>query len=109
MQQQQRQKQRRQRWRRRWSERAMYVLFGGGERSGTDGRSGGSLIERMMGRQTGWVWRRRHCAGVEEGAGRAWEEKGYEGLTGCGCAEPGTGREGEVRTRRQGAWRLVGW
>lgn len=44
LQQQQRQKQTRQMWRKRLSERAMYVLSGGGERSGTDGRNGGSLI-----------------------------------------------------------------
>lgn len=44
LRQQQRQKQRRQRWRRRWRERGMTVLSGDGERSGTDGRSGGSLI-----------------------------------------------------------------
>lgn len=85
----------------------MTVLSGGGERSGKDGRSGVSLIERMVGRRTAWVLTRTaHCAVVAEGARRVWEEKGYAGLTGCGCAE--SGREGEVRTQTPGAWRLAG-
>lgn len=36
------------------------------------------------------------------------EEKDYVGPTGCGCAGPGTGSEGEVRTQKPGAWRLIG-
>lgn len=85
----------------------MTVLSGGGERSGTDGRSGVSLIEKMVGRQSAWVLTRiARCAVVVEGARRVWEEKDYAGLTGCGFAE--SGRGGEVRSRKPGVWRLVG-
>lgn len=35
-------------------------------------------------------------------------EKDCAGPTGCGCAGPGTGREGGVRTQRPGVWRLLG-
>lgn len=87
----------------------MTVLSGGEERSGTDGRSGASQIESMVGCQTAWVLTRRaRCAVVEEEAERVWEEKGYAGLTGCGCVD--SGRGGEVRTQTPGVWRLAeGW
>lgn len=87
----------------------MTVLSDGGERSGTDGRSGGSLTERMAGLQRAWVLTRMgRCAGVVEGAGRAWEEKRCAGLTVCGCAGPVTWRGAEVRTQRPGEWKLLG-
>lgn len=52
----------------------MTVLSGGGERSGTDGRSGGSLIGRMAEHQSEkglrrMKMRRGRCVRVEEGAG----------------------------------------
>lgn len=90
----------------------MTVLSGGGGRSGTGERSDGGLIERMEGRQSAWLSRRKRrkgrCAGVEEGAGTAWGERGCAGRTGCGCAGPGRGSGGEVRMRKPSVWRLVG-
>lgn len=92
------------------------MLSGGDERSGTGVRSGQSLIERMKRNQSMWMKkmkkkkmkRKGHCVEVGVGAGRAWAERGCEGRTGCGCAESVTGRGGEVRRRRPGAWMLVG-
>lgn len=87
----------------------MTVLSGGGERNETGGRRGRILIEKRVGLHSVRVLKRRgHCGGVVEGAGRAWEERGCAGLTGCGCAGPGSRRGGGARTRRPVAWRLFG-
>lgn len=84
-------------------------LSGGGERSGTNGRTERILTERKVGLQSEWVlMRKARYARVVVEAGRAWEEKGYAGPTGCGCAGPGTTRGGEVRMQSPGVWRLVG-
>ena len=85
----------------------MTVLSGDGEKNGRDGRSRGGLTGTTVGRQSAWVLRRRgRCAGAEEGAGTAWEERRCAALTECGCAEPV--RAGEGRTRRSGVWRAAG-